>query len=307
MTSAKHAADSAVPPQDLPQVRLRFFLPSAELSRYVTTYYHMEITPSGDGKLEDYLHPEWGNIRIGLGGDLAAGVGTEALAPVPRFVATGPTSLSTRFSVSSGRFWGIGLLPLGWLKFVNAPARLYADRFVDGGADPAFAMFAPLTRSLFGENADLDAEAKRIDTHMAALVGQRLNDEDAVTKVHSALVNTQIATVSELAEQADMSVRSLERFSRKAFGFTPKLLLRRQRFLRSLSEFMLDPSLSWLKTMDHLYHDQAHFVRDFKRFMSMTPNQYRDLPHPILMAAVRGRAEAAGQTMQGLHDPGTSS
>ena len=288
-------------------MRLQFFLPSPELSQYITTYYHMEISPAGEAALTDYLHPEWGNIRLSMDGDLEAGIGSDALEKVPCFVATGPTSLATRFSVKAGRFWGIGLLPLGWLKFVDAPARGYADKFCDAASDPAFAKFYPLADSLYGAEPDLEAEAKRIDDLLLGLAANPLKGEAEVTKVHSALVDSEISSVAGLANRAGMSPRTLERFSNRAFGFTPKLLLRRQRFLRSLSQFMLDPSLSWLSTLDYQYHDQAHFVRDFKRFMSMAPNQYRELPHPILMAAVRGRAEAAGQAMQGLHDPGENS
>ena len=291
-------------PQD-PSVRLRFFLPSPELSQYITTYYLMEVMPSGAHRLVDFLHPEWGNIRFGSNTDLRAGVGLAPLAQMPDFIAVGPTSLATQFSISRGRVWGIGLLPLGWLKFIDAPAKMFADQVTDITANDAFRNFLPLTTSLHSGAADEEAEVARIDAHMMQLAQHPIKDEEDVTQVHSMLVDPAVSTVAEFAERAGMSARTLERFSHRAFGFTPKLLLRRQRFLRSLSQFMLDPSLSWLSTLDYQYHDQAHFVRDFKRFMSMTPNAYRELPHPILMAAVRGRAEAAGQTMQGLHDPGS--
>ena len=81
------------------------------------------------------------------------------------------------------------------------------------------------------------------------------------------------------------------------------LLLRRQRFLRSLAQFMLDPSLTWIKTLDWHYVDQAHFVRDFKRFMTMSPSTYAALDHPVLRSAARARAVAAGAAVQALHQP----
>ena len=61
--------------------------------------------------------------------------------------------------------------------------------------------------------------------------------------------------------------------------------VRRQRFLRSLSQYMLDPSLRWLGTLDWQYHDQSHFVRDFRRFMGMSPSAYAKLDKPLLTAA----------------------
>jgi AraC-like DNA-binding protein len=286
-----------------PSVQLRFFMPSQALAPYVTTIYHMEIEPAGDAPLVDYLHPEWGNIRITNYADLEAGIGEEPLRVVPPFVATGPTSLTTKFSIRGGRSWGIGLLPLGWLKFVDAPAGSHADRFCDASGDPAFAAFEPLTDQLFTSGPDLADEAQIIEDHVISLITAEGDEDEMVTRVHSALVDTNLSAVSELVEASGMQIRTLERFSKRVFGFPPKLLLRRQRFLRSLSQFMLDPSLSWLKTLDYQYHDQAHFVRDFRRFMTMPPNQYRQMDHPILMAAVRGRMEAAGEAVQALHDP----
>jgi methylphosphotriester-DNA--protein-cysteine methyltransferase len=91
-----------------------------------------------------------------------------------------------------------------------------------------------------------------------------------------------------------MQVHSLERLTQRYFGFTPKLLLRRQRFLRSLAQYMLDPSLNWTGAIDGQYHDQAQFVRDFKAFMGLSPRQYAALPHPILVPIMRQRMADAG-------------
>ncbi len=66
---------------------------------------------------------------------------------------------------------------------------------------------------------------------------------------------------------------------------------------------MLDPSLTWLNTLDWRYHDQAHFTRDFRRFMTMSPREYARLDHPVLRAAAFARAQAAGEAVQGLHNP----
>ena len=121
--------------------------------------------------------------------------------------------------------------------------------------------------------------------------------------IHTALVDPDISTVSQLAETVGASDRTVERVCAKAFGFSPKLLLRRQRFIRSLSQYMLDPSLKWIGALDGHYHDQAQFVREFRQFMGMTPRQYGKLEHPILDAIVSERARLAGAAMQALDTP----
>jgi AraC-like DNA-binding protein len=66
---------------------------------------------------------------------------------------------------------------------------------------------------------------------------------------------------------------------------------------------MLDPSLKWIETLDRHYHDQAHFVRHFKRFMGMSPSAYAKQPHPVLGAAAHARKAIAGEAIQVLHRP----
>ena len=97
--------------------------------------------------------------------------------------------------------------------------------------------------------------------------------------------------------------RTVERACHRAFGFSPKLLLRRQRFMRSLSDFMLDPTLKWIGAIDSHYHDQAQFVRDFRQFIGMSPRQYAALPKPLIGAVMRERARFAGSAVQTLDGP----
>ena len=85
---------------------------------------------------------------------------------------------------------------------------------------------------------------------------------------------------------------------KRYFGFTPKKLLQRQRFLRSLAQYMLEPSLTWSDALDDQYYDQPQFVRDFRSFMGMSPRAYADLPHPILNPIMRQR-----MVDQGAADP----
>ncbi len=289
-------------------VAVRFFLPAPALRPYISTYYLTEIALAEGERIEDRLHPEWANIRFSQNHGWLGGIGNAPLAPVPSVVATGPTSYATRFLPGTMRTWGIGLLPLGWARFVGAAADAYVDCFVDGATDPAFAGFTGLNERLFGGSPNAADEAVTINAFMLDKLATRpaAPEEARIAAAHTALLDTTITTVSGFAARLNMSARSLERLSLRVFGFSPKLLLRRQRFLRSLAQFMLDPSLKWISTLDWQYVDQAHFVRDFQRFMGMSPSRYAALDHPILGAAAKARMAAAGQAMQVLHQPAAS-
>jgi hypothetical protein len=73
--------------------------------------------------------------------------------------------------------------------------------------------------------------------------------------------------------------------------------------MRSLAQYMLDPSLKWIGALDGHYHDQAQFVRDFREFMGMTPREYAALPKPVIGAIMRERARVAGRAVQALDSP----
>ncbi len=79
------------------------------------------------------------------------------------------------------------------------------------------------------------------------------------------------------------------------FGFAPKILLRRQRFMRSLATSCSITAANWSEAMDAHYHDQAQFVREFRAFMSMNPSEYAARDHPILGAFMKQRAKVVGR------------
>jgi AraC-like DNA-binding protein len=283
-------------------VKVRFALPSAALAPYVTTFYCTEAVCSPRTPwMEDYLHPEWANLRFLSGAETQSMIGPGEPQPCPDFTVTGPTSRAMRFRMRSGRCWGIGLMPAGWAALFAAQADDYADRFVDGAADSVFAGFVPLACALAASDGDYAGELALIEQHVGALLAGAAPPDPAVAALTHALLDPELVAVTQLAESMGMTIRSIERLSRRAFGFPPKLLLRRQRFLRSLARFMLDPSLGWIGSLDCHYHDQSHFVRDFRRFMGMSPSAYAKLDKPILAAAARGRMAIAGQAVQGLH------
>ncbi len=292
-------------------VRVEFCQPPADLARYFTTFYVAEITVPADGTVSDYLHPEWGNLRLlsshAVQAECETATGPHSAVADTNFIATGPSSRAVRFTLPTTRVWGIGFLPLGWAKFVRTPAGDIANAVLDGNTHPAMASFAPLVDGLFNPQPDQSRELAWIIAYFRARLAEPVVDEARILAIHAALVDADVVTVAELVERSGASPRTVERVCFRDFGFPPKLLMRRQRFMRSLSQFMLDPSLKWIGAIDSQYHDQAQFVRDFRQFMGMTPRQYGGMPHPVLDVFVRERMRLAGSAVQALDSPrGTS-
>ncbi|MBX7458872.1 helix-turn-helix domain-containing protein [Qipengyuania sp. 1NDH17] len=286
----------------VPQVAVRFFAPPDDLAPCFTTFYKMEVRPPRGKILSDYLQPEWSNLRFFMGEPPHAYPPEGGDAVTSSFQATGPSSLPMRFELPATSMWGIGLLPLGWARYMAAPADEFANTICDGHQSEVFSRFTPLHNALCsgGEN---DAAQFALITEFFRDLAPMPRDASRILKVHEAMVDPYLIEVGTLAERVGITTRTLERLCRRHFGFPPRLLLRRQRMMRSLAAFMLSDGKSWTETIDRHYHDQAHFVHEFHTFMGMSPTQYAAMPHPVLAAFMEERQRVWGSPVQTLDTP----
>jgi AraC-like DNA-binding protein len=272
------------------QVTVRSYRMCPPLRPYFTALYATSVDCPAGVWLEDWLHPEWAVLRLTQGPPPHASGPDGAMVPRWNFVVNGPTSEALRFSVTRSRVWGLGLKPAGWAKFVAAPASDFANRMVDGEGHPAFAGFAGLLARINSCGDDQDQAAAEIDRFVMQMADWPVPHEDRIIACQDALRDPEVSTAAQLQDRLGMTARSLERLCHRYFGFTPKLLLRRQRFLRSLIHFLKDGHGNWSEALDAQYHDQAQFVREFRAFMGMTPSEYARTPHPVIGPMLNGQA-----------------
>lgn len=87
------------------------------------------------------------------------------------------------------------------------------------------------------------------------------------------LEQKKLVNVDELAKQACVSVRQLERQFKERTGIPPKLFIRLVRFSKAWIMREKNKDLSWLQIAHACdYADQMHMIRDFKDFVGVTPN-----------------------------------
>jgi AraC-like DNA-binding protein len=82
--------------------------------------------------------------------------------------------------------------------------------------------------------------------------------------------------VDELAGQAGMSKRTLERMFREQAGITPKTFIRMVRFQHAVSRLRLDMPNSRLADFayDCGYADQSHFIKEFRALTHRLPGSF---------------------------------
>ncbi|WP_205958332.1 helix-turn-helix domain-containing protein [Qipengyuania sediminis] len=281
-------------------LRLRLIAAPDDLAPYVAGCYRTEVA---DGvTVEDWLPPEEGNLRVGSGADYVAGIGQDPVRAVPQAILSGPTDRATYLRITGGRFWGIGLTPAGWCRILRCPASEHANRFADTRATPIPGALTELLERLAGIE-DLGEAAAAINRTLRGLLGETPPHEPLIDRVHRGLVSEAGLGVAGHAAAAGMNLRTFGRFTCKHFGFPPSVLLRRQRFVRSLARYAVDPSMKWIASLDSGYHDQAHFIHEFRSVMGMTPSAYAARPHPIVTAAVSVIRAQADVALQALYHP----
>lgn len=219
-------------------IEVRFFAPPPDLAACFTSFYRVEVSLPAGASVSDYLQPEWANLRFFSRNPPRAQVVGGAPLQASRSIATGPSSRPTHFTARATRFWGIGLLPLGWVRFVGVAACDHVNTLIQGASHPVFSRFTPLGELLSRPGASDEAQFERAPEFFRTLAPPP-PDERRILAVHEAMIDPYLLEVTEFAERAGMSIRTLERICAKHFGFAPRLLLRRQRLMRTLAAFML--------------------------------------------------------------------
>jgi len=223
------------------------------------------------------------------------------VVPTPdRSALFGPTDRTALFGPTGpGLMIGVGLTPLGWAQFLDIPASRMSNKVTElsdhiGSADAGELATAIETA------ANDEGVGEILDAWLIARASSRPAADPRISAVHRALL-TVPEDVAAFACSARVSERTLHRLCTLAFGFPPKALLRQKRFQRTLERVrgVLDQPLAGL--IDDDYFDQAHFNRDFREYMGMSPTAYFNSPREIMRRAIEIRRGVTGRGMQGLH------
>ena len=234
--------------------------------------------------MADFLYPEWGNLRFNLYGDMVAML--PGLYPPGPQLATlfGPTDRAAEVtSTGASRITGIGFTPLGWNRFVALPAEALANKVKL--LENEFGLPGTAWReAVMALGDDDDAILDQFDAALTERFA-RTSAPDPVTLKLDEVLRTNPHDVRDFAAMMAMSPRTLSRYCARVFGFAPKRLLRRQRFLDTLGQVRTQPDAKFIELLDERYFDQSHFIRDFREFMGMTPRAYLGRPRDIFQVA----------------------
>lgn len=268
-------------------VSVQVHLPAPPLRAYVTFYYFVQAF----GPLTDFLYPEWGNVRLSVAGDWrVVNDPRDGALPHDR-VLFGPTDRRGQIVTGGGKTVGFGLTPLGWNRLMGSDAGAMANRVRE--IDSELGVDLIEMQSAFkadGDGDDAAAGVARFDAALQALLANRAPNHPLVLAIDRVL-RRRPADVANFAAEVGVAPRTLHRLCLRAFGFPPKRLLRRQRFLETLGVIRVTPGASFGELVGDDYHDQSHFNRDFRDFMGMTARDYARTPRALMQAAAAAQVQ----------------
>ncbi|HET8781249.1 MAG TPA: AraC family transcriptional regulator, partial [Pyrinomonadaceae bacterium] len=175
---------------------------------------------------------------------------------------SGPILISPSGTV---QLLGIRFHPGGTSPFLRVPMNELTDRVTELAS-----LSTDLERELLNASADEPAISQVEAVLMARLV--RGTHDSAAMRLAARIVSSAgLVSIDQLATEAGISNRQLERRFIRDIGVGPKLLsriLRFQQVFRAVER--VDPAWASI-AVECGYYDQAHLIRDFNQFAGQTP------------------------------------
>ena len=255
-------------------VDLQRLPPSPDLGRWVENHWVLRWSlPDGLAYPSQVLPHPTTNLTV------ERGVRRPEAPPVAVLV-TGP--VTRRFDVTntgSGWVWGVRFRPGGFDALEGADARALAVRTDSADDVMPPSVVATLDR-LHDTGAPVEQDRDRVETALRTVASGLPPDPEhelVLAVVADMLADPGLVRVAQVVERHQVPVRRLQRLFARYVGVSPKWVLARYRMHDVVSA--LDAgragSLADLAA-EHGWYDQAHFTRDFRALVGVTPARYRE-------------------------------
>ncbi len=249
----------------------RCVAPAPALREYVDRYWFLDA-PTALGDVERYLPGlalTWIFGRGSCGRFELRGTSCDQPRAFVKGILRGPCIVRAG---GATRNFGVAFRPGAAAIFHRLPLGVLDDQLVDidGLGDPEL-------RALSHRIAAMDAIEGAAAECDAFLLGRLAASRPSGlgAQLVAVVESGAVQDVRVLAERAGFSARQLRRIFHREIGATPKAMVRILR-MRAAAAMVRGSEESLTEVaLRHGYFDQAHFVRDFRSLVGVTPGAYR--------------------------------
>lgn len=281
-------------------IQLDYAVPAADLTEYITLFYHFRADVP---MFEDTERADHAQLRFRLspgGSDYCFPDGTQQEATDIHVV--GPTSGAMRVRCV-GPVWvlGMGITASGWAALIGNDASSMLNRVIDAtglfGGPRLRAASAALRVA-----SDIPTRFAITEQLMRELVSGGDRGATAfVRQVDAWLAGSPSPEMDDLVVATKLSRRQVERKCKALYGAPPKLLARKYRALRAAVALVSDS-----ESVDDLiargFYDQSHLIREVKQFTGHTPRQIKAEPSLLAQLTISQRVALGGQVSPLISD-----
>lgn len=279
---------------------VRYFQPDSRITDYVTGYHVYAYYGSDTQAKIDWFLPGTANVRVTIGaeGPVSVRIGRRDFAHTPAVALYGPTSCALRATTHGGTMIGFGISALGWSRLFAGSASTVRNQIVALESYWEQQVVEELLDVLVKSDGAAGVKAV-LDAFLLDRLGGPCPDEHVLRQLMVLVVDDETIDLATAAARIGIVPHRLRRLAARHFGFPPKSLLIRARFLRTFLELRAQPDDP--APITRRYFDQSHFLRDANMILGMTPRRFIALQTPFLDASLRWRAEVLGAATQALH------
>ena len=253
----------------LPSQALRYLAPTPALGPYFTNLF---VWTGENAAFESWMPAIESQVFVRLGGYVAVRFhGTETIV-VDRPMLVGPMGgtmhIRTTHDLESV---GAGLTARGYHRLIGAPAGTLANQATDLAALLGPCAVAGLVARL-GDEPSHARRARLLEAWLAQRIAASEQADTRAAAIDDWLAAREPVTLAALADRLGVSGRQVERIARDITGIGPKSLAMRQRALKAAQRIAATGGSASVVSAAG-YADQSHMIRDFGRFIGVTPAQ----------------------------------
>jgi AraC-like DNA-binding protein len=246
---------------DQQRYRYERYHPSADLDPYVEHYWLVEWDLRGQEpeKAETLPHP---SVHMTFE---QAGESSIRGAARAKF---------SRTLEGEGGVFAVKFRPAGFYPFVGVPVSRFSDRIF-----PLHDVFGAeggeLGHAVLADRADMD-RIKIVEDFLRCRLTEPDENVIRLTEIVYAVAKERdILKVEDLVDRYGLNKRTLQRLFARYVGVSPKWVIQRYRLHEAAEQLSTVETVNQAELALSLgYSDQAHFVRDFKSIVGVSPAAY---------------------------------
>ncbi len=272
-------------------ISLEYETPSPDLAPLISSFYRFEYHGVPTGELE---RADRAQFRFYLNGKSEYRFAKGNVDQGHRVTIVGPTTAPcTTWAQGNVTIFGWGITPAGWAALMGTQAGHWTDRAFDARiifGEPIMKLHHALCEcSSLQEQVALAQQAAR---EIYRNIGTA--PFEFTSMVDDWLASNPDPAINDLVAATGLSVRQLERTTRRFYGMPPKMLSRKYRALRAAHILGSGDSLND-SNLALAFYDQSHLIREVKQFTGLTPSQLISGEFLLTDATIRGRGDMRGR------------